>query len=135
MFTASIDELQIANMFGIPQVTLFHRPTVASSVRVNSLLKRLSAEATETATEDQAADHSHQNKIQRSQFELNVTEDPPTGDQLRNLIEYVGSEEGGKGPVEAAEMLVQGAKNEKDAIRRLSEDSSRFKWPVVSIVL
>ena len=105
------------------QITHFHRPSIPSSVRVNTLLKQLSAEASETATEDQAADHTHQNKVQRTAFELNTTEDPPTTDQMRTILEYVG--------VRKANQLVDGAKDEPDALRRLKEDPGRFKPPVV----
>ena len=94
-----------------------------SSVRVNTLLKQLSAHASETATEDQAADHTHQNKIQRTEFELNVTEDPPTSDQMRSILEYVGARK--------ANQLVDGARDEADALKKLKEDPGRFKPPVV----
>ena len=105
-------------------ITLFHKPSAAASIRVHNLLKQVSAQASETSTEDQASDHSHQNKIQRSEFELNVTEKPPTSDQLRTILEYVGAKR--------AKDVVEGAKDENDAMRKLQEDSSRFKRPVVS---
>ena len=98
-----------------------------SSVRVNTLLKQLSAHASETATEDQATDHTHQNKLQRTEFELNVTEDPPTGDQLRTILEYVGAKKAGQ--------VVSGANDETDALKKLKEDPGRFKPPVVGLVL
>ncbi|MCJ1476150.1 hypothetical protein MMC13_004815 [Lambiella insularis] len=104
-------------------ITLFHKPSVPASTRVLTLLKQVSAEASDTATEDQATDHSHQKKIQRSEFELNVTEDPPTGDQLRTILEYVGARR--------AKDVVEGARNESDAMRMLKEDSKRFRRPVV----
>ncbi|MCJ1408313.1 hypothetical protein MMC19_002388 [Ptychographa xylographoides] len=104
-------------------ITLFHKPSAAASIRVHNLLKQVSAQASETSTEDQASDHSHQNKIQRSEFELNVTEKPPTSDQLRTILEYVGAKR--------AKDVVEGAKDENDAMRKLQEDSSRFKRPVI----
>lgn len=105
-------------------ITLFHAPSLSASVRAHNLLKQLSAQASATATEDQAADHSAQNKIQRSQFELNVTEDNPTKDQLRTILEYLGAKKAGR--------LVEGAENEADALKKLGEDSKRFRRPVVS---
>ena len=96
-----------------------------SSLRVLTKLKQISAQASETATEDQAADHTHQNKIQRTAFELNITEEPPTGDQLRTILEYIGESK--------APQIVEGAKNTEDAIRRLKEDAKRFKPPVVCL--
>ena len=89
------------------------------------MLKQVAAHASETATEDQASDHTHQNKMQRTQFELNVTEEPPTGDQLRTILEYIGESK--------APLIVEGAKNTEDAIRKLKEDAKRFKSPVVCL--
>jgi len=83
----------------------------------------VSAHASETATEDQATDHTHQNKLQRTEFQLNITEDPPTGDQLRTIIEYSGDGEAGQ--------IIDGARDMSDAIKRMSQDIKRFKAPVV----
>lgn len=63
--------------------------------------------------------------MQRTEFELNVTEDPPTSDQLRTILEYVGGTR--------AKDVVDGARNEGDAMRTLSQDPSKFKAPVVRI--
>lgn len=103
-------------------ITLFHRPSVPSSLRVLTKLKQISAHASETATEDQASDHTHQNKLQRTQFELNVTEEPPTSDQVRTILEYVGEMK--------ASQLVTGAKDAQDVMRKLKEDSLSLKVPV-----
>ena len=108
-------------------ITLFHKPSLPASIRVHTILKQASAHASETATEDQATDHSHQNKMQRTEFELNVTEDSPTTDQLRTILEYVGARR--------AKDIVDGAKDEGDALRRLKEDKGRFRPPVVGISL
>ena len=96
-------------------------------MRTHTLLKQISAQASDTATIDQAADHTAQNKIQRSEFQLDVTEDAPTGDQLRSILEYVG-------PKKARE-VVDGAKDEADALRRLKKDPSKFMAPVVGPAL
>ncbi|KAL2042688.1 hypothetical protein N7G274_004447 [Stereocaulon virgatum] len=103
-------------------ITLFHKPSVPASLRVLTLLKQISAQASETATEDQATDHTSQNKLQRTEFQLNVTEDPPTGDQLRTIIEYIGDRK--------ASQIVQGAKDASDAMHKLSQDINKFKAPV-----
>ncbi|MCJ1445195.1 MAG: hypothetical protein MMC23_005700 [Stictis urceolatum] len=105
-------------------ITLFHSPKAQPSIRALALLKQISAQASETATEDQASDHTHQNKTQRSEFELNVTEDIPTSDQLRTIFDYVGANK--------AKELVEGSHDVSDAIKRLQEDRKRFKAPVVS---
>lgn len=95
-------------------------------MRAHAFLKQISAQASDTATIDQATDHTAQNKIQRSEFQLDVTEDSPTSDQLRSILEYVG-------PRKARE-VVDGARDEADALRRLKEDPSKFRAPVVSLV-
>lgn len=107
-------------------ITLFHRPSLSSSTRVLTLLKQASAQASATATEDQASDNTNQNKIQRSEFELNITEEPPTSDQLRSILEYVGGSR--------AREIVAGARNETDAIKTLAQDPSRFRAPVVRLL-
>jgi len=106
-------------------ITLFHKPSLAASTRVATLLKQASAHASETATEDQASDHSHQNKfVQREPFELDITEEAPTPDQLRSILEYVGP---GK-----LSQLVKGAGSESDAMRKIKENADSFQRPVVS---
>lgn len=105
-------------------ITLFHNAALPASIRVNTLLKQVSAHGSETATVDQAADHTAHNKMQRTQFELNVTEDPPTKDQLRIILEYVGRKK--------ASQLIDGARDELDALKRLGENGEKFRRPVVS---
>ncbi|KAI2610474.1 DUF1687-domain-containing protein [Hypoxylon sp. NC1633] len=106
-------------------VTLFHKPGSAASVRAATLLKQISANATETATEDQASDHSHQthSKPSRQEFELNVTEDPPTADQLKTILEYVGKSK--------ISSIIQGAATENEALKKFRENNESFKRPVV----
>ena len=105
-------------------LTLFHKPTVSGSTRVATILKTASAHSQETATEDQASDHSHQNEhVYREPFDLDITESDPTPDQLRSIFEYVGS---GK-----AAQLVKGAASESDALRKLKESGDNFIRPVV----
>ncbi|KAL8990958.1 MAG: hypothetical protein Q9177_000514 [Variospora cf. flavescens] len=105
-------------------ITLFHKASSPASLRAQTLLKQISAHASETATEDQATDHAAQNKLQRTEFELNVTEDPPTSDQLRTILEYAGPEPGRAG------QIVEGAADEADALKKLKEDPNRFQRPV-----
>lgn len=82
-------------------------------MRILNLLKDASARAGGSSTE----------KKQQSPFELNVSEAPPTTDQLRTILEYV---EGDK-----SKELVDGAQNEGEAIQKLKEDPKKFKAPVV----
>lgn len=94
-----------------------------SSIRALTLLKQASAQASETATEDQASEHTHQSTMQRTEFELNITETPPTSDQLKTILEYVGAWR--------AKEVVDGARDVGDAVRKLSQDPSKFKAPIV----
>ena len=87
------------------------------------MLKQVSATASETATIDQATDHTHQNQIQRSEFDLDITEAAPTGDQLNTILDYAG----GKSP----SLFVTGATSKEDAWKKLKESADAFQRPVV----
>lgn len=105
-------------------VTLFHKPSSQASLRAHTLLKQADAQSVATATEDQASSHNAQNKAERTEFELDVTEAPPTADQLKNILEYLG------GP-SAVGRIIEGAKDETDALRRLKADGETFKRPLI----
>ncbi|KAF2273296.1 uncharacterized protein EI97DRAFT_461179 [Westerdykella ornata] len=105
-------------------VTLFHKPSSQPSMRVLTLLKQANATAKTHATQDQASSHDTQTKAERADFELDVTEAPPTGDQLKNILEYLGGSA-------AASKLVSGASDQADALRRLKENGNAFQRPVV----
>jgi len=105
-------------------VTLFHKPSSQASIRAHTILKQANAHSVSTATEDQASSHDAHSKAQRTEFELDVTEEPPTGDQLKNILEYLG------GP-SAVGRVIEGAKDETDALRRLKADGNSFQRPLV----
>jgi hypothetical protein len=105
-------------------VTLFHKPSNQASTRVLTLVKQANAQTVSHATEDQASSHEDHNKAQRNEFELEVTEEPPTGDQLKSILEYLG------GP-SAAGKIISGASDETDALRRLKADGNTFQRPLV----
>ncbi|KAF1949224.1 hypothetical protein CC80DRAFT_520707 [Byssothecium circinans] len=105
-------------------VTLFHKPSSTASTRVLTLLKQANAQSVAHATEDQASSHHSQNKEERLEFDLDVTEAPPTGDQLKTILDYLG------GP-SAAGKIISGAQDEADAIRRLKADGESFARPLV----
>jgi hypothetical protein len=71
-------------------ITLFYQAGSPASLPVYIILKQAPAAASEHATEDQANGHSYQAHPRRREFELNVTEDPPTPEQRKNIIQYVG---------------------------------------------
>jgi hypothetical protein len=52
-----------------------------------------------------------------------VTEEPPTPDQLKSILEYVGAQK--------ASTIIRGAKNESDAMRKLKENVDNFNRPIV----
>lgn len=93
-------------------------------MRVLNLLKQSSATASASATEDQASDHVAHNKVQRSEWDLEVTEAPPTSDQLRSILEYLG----GAG---AVGRIIKGASGESDALSKLKESADAFQRPLV----
>ncbi|KAJ5092506.1 hypothetical protein NUU61_007376 [Penicillium alfredii] len=115
-------------------ITLFHSPTLASSTRTLNILKQASATAAETATEDQASDYSTQARQQRGEFELEVTTDVPTLDQLRSILDYISPVSGVGGQGEkttyAVSELVKEARDAEDALKKFKEDQGRFVRPV-----
>ncbi|KAJ5203760.1 uncharacterized protein N7498_004639 [Penicillium cinerascens] len=115
-------------------ITLFHSPSIPSSARALNILKQASAAAGETATEDQASDHSSHAKQQRGEFNLEVSTDFPTTDQLRNLLDYINPVSGVGGQGEKATYgvaeLIKGAKDAEHALKLFKEDPERFTRPV-----
>lgn len=116
----------ISNMFRMHKtldvITLFHKPSLPASTRIATLLKQASAQSQAHATEDQASDHSAQH-TPRDPFELDITEAPPTQDQLKSIFEYVGGSK--------AAQLVKGASSQSDALKKIKENPDNFLRPVV----
>lgn len=109
-------------------VTLFHKVGSPASTRAATLLKQVSANSATGATEDQASDHTAQTNPKRpEEFELNITEDPPTPDQVKTILDYVGPSK--------VSSIIAGATNEKDALRKFVHDSNSFQRPVVRTLL
>ncbi|CRK20771.1 hypothetical protein BN1723_012809 [Verticillium longisporum] len=104
-------------------ITLFHKAGAPASQRVATILKQASANATAGATEDQASDHTAQTHPKRSEFELNITEDLPTADQVKTILEYVGPSK--------VSSIISGAANESEALKKFKLDSNTFQRPVV----
>ncbi|KAI0509609.1 DUF1687-domain-containing protein [Xylaria bambusicola] len=114
-------------MFRFPKsldiISLFHKAGSPASVRAATVLKQASANATEAATEDQASDHSHQTDPHRASFELNITEDLPTTDQLQTILEYVGKNK--------ISSVIDGAYTERDAHKKYKENAESFQRPLI----
>ena len=88
-------------------------------MRVANLLKQASTKATAGASNDQASEST----ASREQFELNITEDLPTEDQVRTILEYVGKS--------GIPSIVKGAQTEKDALKKYKESKENLLRPVV----
>ncbi|KAJ9191254.1 hypothetical protein DTO164E3_8935 [Paecilomyces variotii] len=107
-------------------VTLFHKPSVPASQRTLNLLKVAHATATETTTIDQASDNTAQALRERGEFELEVTEEPPTPDQLRSILDYAARAD----PKQSISDIVRGAKDAEDALKKVKENGDNFVRPV-----
>jgi hypothetical protein len=90
-------------------------------------LKQHQANAQNPATEDQASGSPAGSPTQRIDYELDVQETPPTGDQLKSILQYVGPGKAGT--------IVQGARDVTDAMEKVKRDGGLFTRPVVSTVL
>lgn len=116
----------ISNMFRsyktLDVVTLFHKPSFQASMRVANILKQVSSQSQAHATEDQASDHTHQH-TRREPFQLEIVETPPTQDQLKTLLGYLGDTDLTK--------LVSGATNKSEAVNKLNENTESLIRPVV----
>ncbi|KAG6016447.1 hypothetical protein E4U43_008637 [Claviceps pusilla] len=103
-------------------VTVFHKASSPASTRVANLVKQISANAQAGATLDQASDHTAQTEARRDPFELNITEEPPTVEQVQTILDYIGKE--------GINKVIKGATNEKDALKKFRESKESFLRPV-----
>jgi hypothetical protein len=105
-------------------VTLFHKPSYAPSTRVFNLLKQSQANAAASSTIDQASPTTSGATTEEEDFELDIQETPPTEDQLKSILEYVGPQNIGN--------VVKGAMTEVEALRVFDRDKGSFARPLVS---
>ncbi|KAK2879994.1 hypothetical protein FQN49_000687 [Arthroderma sp. PD_2] len=109
-------------------ITLFHKPTLASSSKALNVLQKAS-----TAIKEGSASTSSGSPLRGSDFELNVTEEPPTPAQLSLIMDYMTSSplaSGGIGVGKPGD-LVSGATDRPDALKKLKENADSFIRPVV----
>ncbi|EEQ30210.1 hypothetical protein McanMca71_000531 [Microsporum canis] len=109
-------------------ITLFHKPSLASSTKALNVLQKAS-----TAIKERSTTSSSGAPLRGSDFELNVTEEPPTADQLSLIMDYMTSSplaSGGIGVGKPGD-LVSGATDRPDAIKKLKENADSFIRPVV----
>ncbi|KIW09302.1 uncharacterized protein PV09_00218 [Verruconis gallopava] len=104
-------------------ITVFHKPSAPGSTRVVTFLKQHQANAQNTATEDQAGSHQVPPPTQRADYDLDIQEDAPTGDQLKTILEYAGPGKAGT--------IVQGARDITDALEKVKRDATLFNRPLV----
>lgn len=95
-------------------ITLFHKPSLPASARMLALLQRASTKA---------GDPAQRVNLKRGDWELEVTENHPTPDQVRSMLEYIGAKRAGE--------IVNGAKDGSDAMQRFEDKPSDFVWPMV----
>jgi len=57
-------------------------------------------------------------------FNLDIQEGPPTGDQLKSIMEYIGGHNAGK--------VILGARDLSSAMTKLKEDAELFQRPLVT---
>ncbi|KAL6871816.1 thioredoxin-like protein [Trichoderma novae-zelandiae] len=95
-------------------ITLFHKASSPASVRVANLLKQASVSAQTNDAQDAPA--------RRDPFELNITEDPPTVDQVQTILEYVGQS--------GVSQVVKGARDDKDALKKFKENKENLLRPL-----
>ncbi|KKA27944.1 hypothetical protein TD95_001219 [Thielaviopsis punctulata] len=102
-------------MFRFPKtldiITLFSKAGSPASVRVAEALKRA---ATASAGENPNA---------RELFELNVTEENPTEDQVKTILSYVGAN--------GISSVIHGATTESEALKTYKLNPGAFQRPVV----
>merc|ERR1712154_601745 len=103
-------------------ITLFHAPSVPASMRAHAILKQAAATAQSSATEDQASDHDNQSRLQRTDFNLDVQETPPTPDQLTSILDYLGPSKAGT--------VVEEATGTSGALRKFNAKQQAFQRPV-----
>ena len=87
-------------------------------------MKQVSANAQSSATEDEASDTTGLKR--RDPFELNITEEPPTAEQVQTILEYVGKT--------GVSQVVKGANDEKDGLKKFKANQESFQRPVVCLL-
>lgn len=106
--------LTVAQKKSLDVIQLFHKAGSPASTKAADLLKRISIRASESASED---------KANRDPFELQVTEEPPTQDQLQTMLDYAGDK--------GISSIVEGANTSSEALRLVRENVDKLRRPIV----
>ncbi|RJE16828.1 hypothetical protein PHISCL_10835, partial [Aspergillus sclerotialis] len=104
---------------------------LAPSTRALQILKAASEASTASAAEANNNNANATQSTQRGEFDLQVTDVPPTTQQLQNILDYIAS---GPTPRPVSE-IVKGANDAKEALRVFAglseaERGERFFRPV-----
>ncbi|KAI0894166.1 DUF1687-domain-containing protein [Annulohypoxylon nitens] len=105
-------------------VTLFHKAQSPASTQVVKLLKEVSASGTAAANaSDASANDQTQSKRLNRVFELEITETPPTADQLQTILDYLSKDQ--------ISQVIKGATTKKDALEKFRQNAASFSAPLV----
>ncbi|RKF62702.1 putative duf1687 domain containing protein [Erysiphe neolycopersici] len=105
-------------------ITLFHKTNSSASRNVYNILKKASENASAASSGVSSSSDSSSFK-KRDPFELEITEELPTRDQLRSILEYVREGPG----IES--VIINGAKNEDDAWKKMIANSDNLHRPLI----
>ena len=100
-------------------------------MKAGQILSRLSAVAAETSnsagsdSQEGSTSSTGPETLKRQAFQLDITDELPTGDQLQTIMEY--SQKANIGSI------VQGATTINEAFKKYKENPDNFRRPVVSL--
>lgn len=94
-------------------------------MKVATFLKQVSASVSQTATEDQASDHSAQSNLRRDPFDLNITEEDPTPGQVETILDYAKPN---------VSSVIKGANSPSEAIKLFKQNPSTLNRPLVRLL-
>ncbi|KJK68383.1 Protein of unknown function DUF1687 [Aspergillus parasiticus SU-1] len=98
-------------------ITLFHSPSAPASQNALKTLQRALA----------AAEAGEPQTTKRGEFQLEVTTEAPTTDQLRNILDYVTADPGAGSNrvIYGVEQVVKGARDAEDALKKFKENGAQ----------
>jgi arsenate reductase-like glutaredoxin family protein len=104
-------------------ITLFHSPTSSASARAAALLKEASTAVSAKAGGEPSTIGGKPVSTSRPEFDVEITEKPPTNDQLSTILSYIQ-------PTMISQ-IVKGATSESEALKKFNDDARNFQRPVV----
>ncbi|KAK1781027.1 hypothetical protein QBC45DRAFT_406455 [Copromyces sp. CBS 386.78] len=95
-------------------ITLFHKASNPASIRIATLLKQAAGSGAAVA-QNAPAD--------KFDFELNITEEAPTTEQLKTILDYVGKA--------GISSIISDAQDETEALKKFKDNTDNLKRPIV----